>query len=147
VQADPLSVVNALRAKGCAKSPPSHARAPGQDLDRVASELARETTGSARDGETNSPPRPPVVSREGLARRPGGAEVLADRYCAAINAPGTSSSCLPEGRRDLDRARAAQPKAPVLDPAAAAHRVLALVNDARSVAASAAATTSLPPRR
>ena len=137
VQADPLSVVNALRAKGCAKLPAVGTPVRrDKDLDRVASELARDDRLGTAIAKTNYPAETSTSFHvKGSREDPVVQKELADRYCAAINdAKYVELGAYQKGDETWIVLARRQPEAPVLDPAAAAHRVLALVNDARSVA-------------
>ena len=132
--ADPLAVVNALRAKGCAKQPPAGAplkRATA--LDGVARELARDDRLGAAVTKANYPAEASTSFHVKGARDDAAVQrVLAERYCGAINdSKYAELGAYQKGDETWIVLARRQPQAPVLETAAVERRVLALVNEAR----------------
>lgn len=136
-QADPASVVNALRTGGCARVTPAGTPAKrAAELDAIAAELARGTKLSDAMAKSSYPAASSTTFH--VRGSPADADVrkvLADRYCAPINQPRFTE--LGVFQRGTDTwIVLAEPKEipPPLEPVAAERRVLALVNAARAVA-------------
>jgi uncharacterized protein YkwD len=132
--ADPLSVVNALRAKGCAKT--AAVRTPlrrDTALDAVARELARDDRLVAAIAKTNYPAETSTSFHVKGSRDDAVVQrILADRYCAAINdAKYVELGAYQQGDETWIVLARREPAAPKLEPAAVAQRVLTLVNEAR----------------
>ena len=135
--ADPLSVVNALRAKGCAKvaAAGSPLRRDGA-LDAVARELARDDrlvaaiAGANYPAETSTSFHVKGSRDDAVVQR-----ILAERYCARINdARFVELGSYQKGDETWIVLARREPAAPKLEPAQVAGRVLALVNGARGSA-------------
>ncbi len=137
--ADPASVVNALRADGCAgvAAIGSPARRDSA-LDAAARELARSYKlgdALARVGYNVATSTSFHVkgSRDDSAVR----RMLAERYCAAVNDAAFTELGVHQSGDDtwiVMASRAEMPFAALRDPAAVAQRVLQLVNAARGEA-------------
>ena len=139
VQADPMSVVNALRAEGCARVPAvgSPVRRDSS-LDAAARELARNTKlgdALARVGY------PAASSRSFHVRGPrddaGIRSMLEARYCDDVNDPQLAELGVHQNGDEtwiVMAVRTEMPFAALQEPAAVAQRVVELVNVARAEA-------------
>jgi uncharacterized protein YkwD len=132
--ADPLSVVNALRAKGCGKT--AAARTPlrrDTALDAVARELARDDRLVAAIAKINYPAETSTSFHVKGSRDDAVVQrILADRYCAAVtDAKYVEIGAYQKGDETWIVLARREPVAPTLEPAAVARRVLTLVNEAR----------------
>jgi uncharacterized protein YkwD len=134
--ADPASVVNALRAEGCARVPAVGTPVRRDSaLDAAARELARDTKlgdALARVGYPAASSSSFHVrgSRDDAAIR----GLLEARYCEAINNPKLSELGVHQSGDNtwiVMAGRTETPFASLRDPAAVARRVLELVNAAR----------------
>jgi len=137
VHADPLAVVNALRAKGCSKLPPAGTKLRRDPaLDGVARELARDDRLVAAVAKANYPAESSTSFHVKGARDDAAVQrVLADRYCAALNdAKYAELGAYQKGDETWIVLARRQPQAPVLEQAAVERRVLERVNAARGVA-------------
>ena len=134
--ADTFGLVNSLRKQGCGRSPPAPAVHANQALDTAAREFAR--TGKLREsveGAGYEAARSESLHIKGSTSDDDMRRGLDARSCASL---------VDKQYTDLGTYRRADetwillarplPKAPVLEPAAQAARVLELVNAARSEA-------------
>ena len=137
--ADPVAVVNALRAEGCAGAPAIGVPARRDSaLDAAARELAR----NAELGDALDRVGYPVTSSTSFHVRGSRDDavirgMLAQRYCTAINDPKFSELGAYQNGAEtwiVMAGRAAVPFAALQDPIAVARRVLELVNIARTQA-------------
>jgi uncharacterized protein YkwD len=138
-RADPISVVNALRAEGCAGT-----AAVGVTVQRDSAldAAARALADNAKLGDALARVGYPVASSTSFHVR-GSREdavvrrMLAERYCALINdAKFAEVGAHQRGAETwiVMASRAASPFGALRDPAAVAQRVLELVNAARAEA-------------
>lgn len=135
LEADPVTVVNALRETGCGNPPVvAPAVVPHAALDDVARRLAR--VGRLEDAFDDSPY--PAANATSFHLRGSSADtairrLLTERYCgSAVDTRYEEIGVYGRGDETwivLARREAADP---VLDPADVAARVLELVNDARA---------------
>jgi len=140
-RADPANVVNALRAEGCAQTPPAGSPARRHSaLDAAARELERSAKladALARVGY----PAAKSASYHVHGRRDDAAirDALEPRYCASVNDPALAELGVHQSGDDtwiVLAGRTETPFAALRDPAAVAQRVLELVNAARAEARS-----------
>ena len=131
--ADPLAVLNAIRANGCNGKPGAATLHPDQHLDRVATRLA----GGDGLADAIAAERYPSARSTSIhvVRAPDDSAVgilLETRFCAAITDDEFAS--IGVARRDGETwlVLAAPFRAPQADNRAASSRVLELVNAARS---------------
>jgi uncharacterized protein YkwD len=137
--ADPASVVNTLRAAGCARVPAAGAPVRRDSaLDAAARELARD----AKLGEALARVGYPAAkssafhvrgSRDDAAIR----AALEPRYCESVNDPKLAEIGLHQSGDETWIVMAGRTETPFVelrDPAAVARRVLELVNTARAQA-------------
>jgi uncharacterized protein YkwD len=139
VRADPLAVVNALRAEGCG-GVPALGSAVRRDsaLDAAARQLARNT----KLGDALARVGYPVASSTSFHVRGSRDDaairlLLAQRHCAAINDPNLAELGVHQAGEStwiVMAARASTPFAALQDPAAVEARVLELINLARAQA-------------
>lgn len=138
-QADPASVVNALRSEGCARVPAVGAALRRDSaLDAAARELARN--GNLEDALARVG-YPAASSRSfhvrGSRDDPAIRNALAARYCAGVNDAKVAELGFHQSGDEtwiVLAGRSATPFAALQDPAAVAGRVLELVNVARTQA-------------
>jgi uncharacterized protein YkwD len=139
VHADPASVVNALRAEGCARVPAVGAAVRRDSaLDAAARELSRTSrleNALARVGYPAASSRSFHVSgaRDDAAIR----SALESRHCAAVNDARVSELGVHQEGDEVWIVLAGRSEAPfaaLRDPVAVAERVLDLVNAARAQA-------------
>jgi hypothetical protein len=139
VHADPASVVNAMRAEGCARVPAAGAAARRiSSLDAAARELARNT----KLGDALARVGYPVATSASFHVR-GSLDdavirsMLEARYCESVNDPKFSELGVHQSGNEtwiVMAGRKETPFAALQDPAAVARRVLELVNAARGEA-------------
>jgi uncharacterized protein YkwD len=138
-RADPASVVNAMRAEGCARVPAAGTPARrDSSLDAAARELARNT----KLGDALARVGYPVASSASFHVR-GSREdavirrMLEDRYCDSVNDPKLAELGVHQSGDETWIVMAARKETPfgaLQDPAAVARRVVELVNAARAEA-------------
>jgi uncharacterized protein YkwD len=138
-RADPVAVVNGLRAEGCAGAPAIGVPARRDSvLDAAARELARNTKLADALDRVGYPTLSSTSfhvrgSRDDALIR----GMLAERYCTAINDPKFSELGVHQSGAEtwiVMAGRSAMPFAALQDPAAVERRVLELVNAARGEA-------------
>ena len=139
VRADPLSVVNAVRTRGCGRGAPSApALKTHKSLDTAARELAR--TGKLRgavEGSGYPAARSASLHVKGPTTDEDLRRALAGRSCSnVVDAQFTELGSFRKDNETWMVFAAPLPKPPVLQPAAQATRVLRLVNEARAAARS-----------
>jgi uncharacterized protein YkwD len=139
VNADPASVINALRMQGCAEVPPAGAPARRDSaLDAAARELSRNAKLADALARVGYPAaRSSSFNIRGPRDDASIRSLLEARYCERINDPqlvelGVHQSG--DGTWILLAVRTEMPFTALQDPAAVAQRVLELVNAARAEA-------------
>jgi Cysteine-rich secretory protein family len=135
--ADPISVVNALRASGCGREQGTDVRVrPSSELNDAARELSRRNDlGRALSRAGYSASTSTSFHVAGGVDDATIERMLGERYCASlVDAGKTELGWFTKGSEIwiVLAGRLARP--PPLDPTAVAWRVLALVNEARSAA-------------
>jgi uncharacterized protein YkwD len=138
-QADPLAVVNALRASGCAGAP---AAGIPTRRDAALDAAARELAGDAKLSDALARVAYPVASSTTFSVRGSRddaviARLLGERYCEQLNNPTYTELGFHQSGDStwiVMASRAPVPFAALTDPRAVVERVLALVNAARAQA-------------
>src|SRR5262245_27504051 len=139
VNADPVGVVNTLRAEGCARVPAAGSAVRRHSaLDAAARELARNAKLAAALGRVGYPAaKSSSFHVHGPHDDAAIRGALEPRYCESVNDPRFVEVGVHQSGDDIWIVMAGRTETPFLalqDPAAVAQRVLELVNAARAEA-------------